>query len=63
VQSNSKVASQNNNLTNEKELFDSKCDASTCGIDHLSIFRFIHAAEDGIYCKNDFNNLFKTPFK
>jgi hypothetical protein len=63
VQSNSKVASQNNNLTNEKELFDSKRDASTCGIDHLSIFRVIHASGDSIYCKNDFNDLFKTPFK
>ena len=63
VQSNSKIASQNNNLSNEKELFDSKRDASTCGIGHLSIFRFIHAAGDSIYFKNDFNNLFKTPFK
>jgi hypothetical protein len=61
VQSKSKVASQNNDLTNEKELSDSKRDASICGIDHLSIFRVIHASGDSIYCKNDSNNLFKTP--
>ncbi len=61
MQSNSKVAIQNNDLRNEKELFDSKRDASICGMDHFFIFRVIHISGDSIYCKNDFNNLSKTP--